>query len=169
MRQAALRTKKLNIGGMACASCQSRIERALSGTAGVKSADVSYSAGTAVVRFDPAVISEDGLCAAIRRLGYEAPAGGAGGGRSAAGGRRVAGSLLIVAAAWLIAQRIGPDGLFNLFPAAEAGMGYGMLFAIGLLTSVHCVAMCGGISLSQCIPLGAGAARAGDGAGLGGK
>jgi sulfite exporter TauE/SafE len=29
--------------------------------------------------------------------------------------------------------------------------------------------MCGGISLSQCIPLGAGAARAGDGAGLGGK
>jgi sulfite exporter TauE/SafE len=31
-------------------------------------------------------------------------------------------------------------------------MGYGMLFVIGLLTSVHCVAMCGGINLSQCIP-----------------
>ena len=27
-----------------------------------------------------------------------------------------------------------------------------MLFVIGLLTSLHCVAMCGGISLSQCIP-----------------
>ena len=31
-------------------------------------------------------------------------------------------------------------------------MGYGMLFIIGLLTSVHCLAMCGGINLSQCIP-----------------
>lgn len=30
-------------------------------------------------------------------------------------------------------------------------MGYGMLFVIGLLTSVHCIAMCGGINLSQCI------------------
>ena len=28
-------------------------------------------------------------------------------------------------------------------------MGYGMLFVVGLLTSVHCVAMCGGIGLSQ--------------------
>lgn len=35
---------------------------------------------------------------------------------------------------------------------AETGMGYGMLFVIGLLTSVHCVAMCGGINLSQCLP-----------------
>ena len=40
----------------------------------------------------------------------------------------------------------------------EAGMGLGMLFVIGLLTSVHCVAMCGGINLSQCarIPTGTG-------------
>lgn len=27
-----------------------------------------------------------------------------------------------------------------------------MLFVIGLITSVHCIAMCGGINLSQCIP-----------------
>ena len=42
--------------------------------------------------------------------------------------------------------------LTNLLPLAEAGMGYGMLFLIGLLTSVHCLAMCGGINLSQCLP-----------------
>lgn len=30
-----------------------------------------------------------------------------------------------------------------------------MLFIVGLLTSVHCIAMCGGINLSQCIPLAA--------------
>jgi sulfite exporter TauE/SafE len=31
-------------------------------------------------------------------------------------------------------------------------MGFFMLFVIGLLTSAHCVAMCGGINISQCIP-----------------
>lgn len=31
-------------------------------------------------------------------------------------------------------------------------MGYGVLFMVGLLTSVHCIAMCGGINLSQCLP-----------------
>ena len=31
-------------------------------------------------------------------------------------------------------------------------MGYGMLFLVGALTSVHCVAMCGGINLSQSLP-----------------
>ncbi|MDR2136643.1 MAG: sulfite exporter TauE/SafE family protein, partial [Synergistaceae bacterium] len=39
--------------------------------------------------------------------------------------------------------------IFYNFPEAKAGMGYGMLFVVGLLTSVHCVAMCGGINLSQ--------------------
>lgn len=43
-------------------------------------------------------------------------------------------------------------GILNyLAPAslADAQMGYGMLFVIGLITSVHCIAMCGGINLSQ--------------------
>ena len=35
---------------------------------------------------------------------------------------------------------------------ADSQMSYGMLFIVGLLTSVHCIAMCGGIHLSQCIP-----------------
>ncbi len=37
---------------------------------------------------------------------------------------------------------------------ADQAMSYGMLFVVGLLTSVHCIAMCGGINLSQCIPSG---------------
>jgi hypothetical protein len=30
-------------------------------------------------------------------------------------------------------------------------MGFGVLFVVGLLTSLHCVAMCGGINISQCV------------------
>ena len=31
-------------------------------------------------------------------------------------------------------------------------MGYGLIFVVGLLTSLHCLAMCGGITLSQTLP-----------------
>lgn len=48
-------------------------------------------------------------------------------------------------------SRLGILNIFNSFPEAKEGMGYSVLFVIGLLTSVHCIAMCGGINLSQCV------------------
>jgi len=39
----------------------------------------------------------------------------------------------------------------NYFPQIQSNVGYGMLFVIGLLTSLHCVAMCGGINLAQSV------------------
>jgi sulfite exporter TauE/SafE len=53
----------------------------------------------------------------------------------------------------LLLRGLGISAFASAFPLAEAGMGYGMLFVIGLITSVHCAAMCGGINLSQCMPL----------------
>ncbi|TXT16581.1 MAG: heavy metal transport/detoxification protein, partial [Erysipelotrichaceae bacterium] len=53
---------------------------------------------------------------------------------------------------YMIANKFGLLNVFNVFPEAKAGMSFGVLFVIGILTSVHCVAMCGGINLSQCVP-----------------
>ncbi len=58
---------------------------------------------------------------------------------------------IILFAAYLIANHFGAFDIIRNFPVAKAGMGYGMLFIIGVLTSVHCVAMCGGICLSQTV------------------
>lgn len=41
-------------------------------------------------------------------------------------------------------------GFISNFPVAKQDMSYIALFVVGLFTSVHCVAMCGGINLSQC-------------------
>jgi len=46
-------------------------------------------------------------------------------------------------------------GLLNLLVPgrfSDTEPGYGMLFVTGLLTSVHCIAMCGGINLTQSLP-----------------
>lgn len=67
--------------------------------------------------------------------------------------------LTIIVSLYVLLERFGV--LNRLVPGqlADARMGYGMLFAIGLATSVHCIAMCGGINLSQCIPHGADAGK----------
>jgi Uncharacterized conserved protein len=64
----------------------------------------------------------------------------------------IAATLIILFAFYMIAKHLGFFNIFYNFPLVKEGMGYGMLFLIGLLTSIHCVAMCGGICLSQCVP-----------------
>lgn len=143
------KTVRLRVGGMTCVNCQNKIERKLRGTKGVQSAVVRYGAGTADVSYDADALSPKDIASVIEKLDYKVLSGGESGKKGAV---RVAGLLIIIAALYLILQQFGILNLLVPGQLAEAGMGYGMLFVIGLVTSVHCVAMCGGINLSQCIP-----------------
>jgi sulfite exporter TauE/SafE len=57
----------------------------------------------------------------------------------------------MIAALSILFAQAQRHGMFDRFPLAEAGMGVPLLFLAGLLTSVHCVAMCGGICLTQTV------------------
>jgi sulfite exporter TauE/SafE len=136
---------------MTCVNCQNKIERKLKNTAGVSDASVRWSAGSATVTFDERTLTERELGAVITRLGYSVSerAGGSDHARAAA-------LAMLILALYILARQFGLTALWGGGARlAETGMGYGMLFVTGLFTSVHCVAMCGGINLSQCIPSGA--------------
>jgi Cu+-exporting ATPase len=60
------------VEGMTCAACQSRVQRALQRSPGVRSAAVDLLLGNAAVQFDPAVVTPSGLVDAIRATGYGA-------------------------------------------------------------------------------------------------
>jgi P-type Cu+ transporter len=60
----------LPIEGMTCASCVTRIERALGKVPGVREASVNLATGKARVTFDPAVATIDQLRAAVEKAGY---------------------------------------------------------------------------------------------------
>jgi len=154
---ATVKTKKLHIEGMVCPGCRHKIENKLRNTAGVQKAEVDYGAGTAAVTFDTDIITLKDLAQVIRDLGYEVPAEE----RSRSGSRAI-GLVVLILASYVLLEHFGILNLVAPSQLAQAGMGYGMLFVIGLVTSVHCVAMCGGINLSQCLP------KAGSGMG-GGK
>lgn len=65
-------TKELTVAveGMTCASCSARVERALTGQAGVAEAAVNLATERAWVRFDPARTTPATLLESIRQSGY---------------------------------------------------------------------------------------------------
>jgi Cu+-exporting ATPase len=62
----------LLIGGMTCASCSRRVERALAKTPGVSLAAVNLATERAHVAFDPAVLDAAALVAVVEKSGYTA-------------------------------------------------------------------------------------------------
>lgn len=141
--------KELHIGKMTCVNCQNTIQRKLKNTAGIKKANVSYSKGTADITYDSDIISLHDICAIIEKLGYKVQKDGR---RTNKDILKTILVLLIIVSLYMLLQRFNVLNLLVPGQLADTKMGYGMLFVIGLITSVHCIAMCGGINLSQCIP-----------------
>ena len=157
----------LHITGMTCSACAARVERALAGVPGVLKARVNLASKSAQVAFDEKRASRADLVRAVKAAGYDVSDEAQPGNSSA----KIAGVALGAVAIWLIVSILGFDLSGTDFPLASSGMGYGMLFVVGVLTSFHCVAMCGGINISQCMPASAagtaGAAADGSDAGAG--
>jgi sulfite exporter TauE/SafE/copper chaperone CopZ len=154
---------------MTCVNCENIIERELSPVTGIEQVKASYSAGTVTITFDESIIGLEEIEKKLEKADYfvireeailkqekEKQVSGKAGNAAASVGKTdytdIVAVLIIMFAVYMIANRFGLLNIFNAFPVAKEGMGYGMLFIIGVLTSVHCVAMCGGICLSQCVP-----------------
>ena len=65
---------KLPVSGMTCGGCARSVEKKLSATPGVKSAQVDLEGATATVQFDPGRVQVPRLIAAIEQLGFQVPA-----------------------------------------------------------------------------------------------
>jgi len=154
-------TARLVVDGMSCSSCEQRIEKAVGALEGVNRVFASAPLSEVMVYFDGNLVSRDAICAAVTAAGYQVreqptrvsgegaavrqPRSGAGKSRSG-GIYRFLGLIAVVAAIYLIIRyTVG----FTFLPAVSQSMGYGLIFVVGLLTSLHCIAMCGGIVLSQ--------------------
>lgn len=150
----SLKKLTLYIDGMTCANCESHVEHALSRADGVVSVEVSYKTALASLVYNEQAITYNEIKAIIEETGYTVKEQVQAAERKAQrpGLLQAAGIGIILLSVYIIFNRLGLLNLLSAFPQAKEGMGYGMLFVIGLLTSLHCVAMCGGINLSQCIP-----------------
>lgn len=137
-------TTTIYLQGMHCALCVKRVEDCLSRVQGVSAVRVDLEKGTAEVDYAAGTVTPEVLCQAVKMAGY---------GASTVPPRR---SLAIFGAKlvclwgfYFLLERSGILQLLAPAQLADSSMSYEMLFVTGLLTSVHCVAMCGGIGLSQ--------------------
>ena len=134
------------IDGMTCGACKERIEKKLSNTDGIDKVSVSYEKRTANVTFDEKIIDVAKIFEVVEKTGYTPRT-------SAKHGAALKNVAVIAAiiAVFALMKHFGITQIFNNFSVVDSSAGYGMLFVIGLTTSVHCIAMCGGINISQCL------------------
>jgi uncharacterized protein len=150
---------RLSVSGMTCAHCEARVSKAAKSVVGVTEAHASFSRRILEITFDPAKTDESTLEAAVTRAvereGYKV--------RGTIKQRQPVAkiipiALILLALYFILRYTVGFD-FFGYIPKIDSTLSLSALFITGLLTSVHCIAMCGGINLSQSV--GAGEAKKG--------
>jgi sulfite exporter TauE/SafE/copper chaperone CopZ len=153
-----LSSKVLKISGMTCTSCERRIENRLKEIEGIKEAQAVYSSSELFVTYNSDVIELERIIEAVNELDYEVVIGPQIKEKSDKPEKSIVEDkfsidqilgigVTIIAGYIILKNTIG----FNFIPQVNQNMGYGILFVVGFMTSLHCIAMCGGINLSQCV------------------
>lgn len=132
--------KSFKVTGMTCTSCEKTIHQSLKSLKGVKAVQVSYKKSRVTIQFNPKIVTFETIMKTIEECGY----------RIGAKDRQELFSIVLIL--WALYLIIKHTVGFDFVPRLDQSVSYGLLFTIGLLTSFHCIAMCGGINLSQCLP-----------------
>jgi sulfite exporter TauE/SafE/copper chaperone CopZ len=134
--------ESIQIKGMTCSNCEIILKGEFRRLRGIKSANVDYAAGTADIRYDADAVSLQDIRDAVHQAGYTVA--------EAKSDQRYAwlNAIAILVILFAVYQLFSRLGLFSIIPQVQSGMSLLMLFLVGVMTSVHCVAMCGGINLS---------------------
>ena len=174
----AYTTETYSVRGMACTGCETIIRNILLRIDGVKEAEPDFAGNVVKITYDKDTVSLQTIRKTLEKEGYFLKDGNKEGdaalltdvlqNQDASQNKAVSQkspspkdrtfsplqfvgiAVTLIAGYLIIKNTVG----FSFIPEITPSMGYGMLFVIGLLTSLHCVAMCGGINLSQCMPKG---------------
>lgn len=138
-----MRKEIFHIDGMTCNACELRLQNAVGKLAGVQSIQADCVKNTLTVVFD-APATADQIKAVVQKTGYDVV--------EQKKHANTAYVLVILLGLYVVARQCGLTEVFQKFPTvSEERVSYAVLFIIGLLTSVHCIAMCGGINLTQSV------------------
>lgn len=134
----AIKKDKIKVFDMICTSCEARVEKSVKKLMGVINAKANFSDEFVIVEYDSDLCNPEQIKTSIKSAGYSV---------ENSKNYKAAGIFIIAAAIIFIGNsNRGIDMASKL-----NGATYLVLFIVGVLTSIHCVGMCGGIMLSQSI------------------
>jgi sulfite exporter TauE/SafE/plastocyanin domain-containing protein/copper chaperone CopZ len=130
--------ERIKVYEMTCTSCEKRVERTVKKLDGVLDVQASFSGQFAEIEYDDLICDVRKIKKAIESVGYstESPKD-----------FKFIGIMIAVAAIVLLGINSGNYDMESQLNNAS----YAVLFVVGVITSIHCVGMCGGIMLSQSI------------------
>jgi sulfite exporter TauE/SafE/plastocyanin domain-containing protein/copper chaperone CopZ len=134
----SIKKERIKVYEMTCTSCEKRVERTVKKVEGVLDVKASFSGQFAEIDYDVHVCDVKKIKKAIESVGYstENPKD-----------FKFIGIMIAVAAIVLLGINSGNYDMESQLNNAS----YAVLFVVGVITSIHCVGMCGGIMLSQSI------------------
>lgn len=132
----------IEISGMTCENCEKRVYDALSKVKNIYNLEVSYKNNTASFECDE-VYKTTGITdveEALKEAGYGIK-------NRALSVLKMIGILFLFFGVFMfLNMKFG-----SLIPKEYENLSFVLVFAIGFFTSIHCIAMCGGIVISTCL------------------
>lgn len=133
---------EIKVGGMICRACEDAVENSLYSLRGVIRVKAHYRRGCAEIEYDPDIVSTEDMEKALDKAGYPSGKNGISGIAMDA----LCLALVVILSCLLLHLKESPVAELM---AGNAAVSLGYVFFMGMLTSTHCIAMCGGIVLSQ--------------------
>lgn len=129
--------ESLSIEGMTCQSCVIRVTRAILSVPGVSGVNVNLAKQSATFNLDPSRASIEKVVDVVNDIGYSAR-------KERSFDWFYLWGFIIIFGIFMISKM-----MMKYIPGIEQGTNYSLIFLTGVLTSFHCLGMCGGITLSQ--------------------
>jgi sulfite exporter TauE/SafE/plastocyanin domain-containing protein/copper chaperone CopZ len=123
---------------MTCSSCETKVERSVKKLEGIINVKASYKDESLEVEYEADACNTEKIRLAVKGAGYST---------ETSKNLKIVGFVLIVLAVIMVTKMTQNFDMTEKLTNAS----YFILFIVGLLTSIHCVGMCGGIMLSQSI------------------
>lgn len=136
----SIRNEKIKVYEMTCTSCENKVEKSIMKLEGVSKAKANYSGQFIIVSYNENLCTLPKIKDAITKAGYST---------YASNDYKLIGIFIVVATVVLLGMKTSG---FDM-DAKLTNASYLVLFIVGILTSIHCVGMCGGIMLSQSLSI----------------
>ena len=134
----SIKRESIKVYEMTCTSCEKRVERTVNKLDGVVNVKASFSGQFTDIEYDDELCSVKKIKAAIQSVGYNT---------EKSNDYKFIGIMIAVVTVVLLGINSGSYDMESQLNNAS----YAVLFVVGVITSIHCVGMCGGIMLSQSI------------------
>lgn len=140
----------VSVEGMVCISCERRVNNYIKKVPGVISAEANYNKGLVKIEYDSSICNYNNIYESLKETEYSIPKDPK---TKKAHNNEVLKVIGIIILSIVVIILGTNSGSFNISDYLASNVSFLILFIIGLFSSLHCIGMCGGISMSQGISL----------------